>query len=274
MPDSTRAELLVCAARGHVLPGATIDPLEDHHRAVARPTVDGRRLVQCLRCGAWTVVDAPAAGAGRAVPSLDSLERPRRGKALRQAIVLRVIAVDRAFHTLAFAATAVAALAVRWKLDAIHGWASSMLGSLSNARAGRGGLNAHGLTAGLLTRLANVNPHSLSVLAAVAAAYAVVSGFEMVGLWRERRWAEYLTALATAGFLPLELHELIERVTFVRAGAMFVNLVILGYLVVAKHLFGIGGPRPEPESPPVGGLPDLLPAQPAARRPPDSPRVE
>ena len=95
----------------------------------------------------------------------------------------------------------------------------------------------------------------------VASAYAVVSGFETVGLWRERRWAEYLTALSTAGFLPLELYELSERVTFVRIATMVVNLTILAYLVVAKHLFGIGGPLPAPVSPPVEELP-------ISRRPP------
>jgi hypothetical protein len=166
MPDVTRAELIVCAARGHVVPGATIDPLEQHHLAVARPTVDGRRLAQCLRCGAWTVVDAPKPGVGKAVPSLDAIERPRRGPALRQAIVLRVISIDRAFHTVAFAATAIAALAIRWNIDAFHGWASSLLRTLSSARSGRGGANAHGIVAGLLTHLANVDPHSLAVLAA------------------------------------------------------------------------------------------------------------
>jgi uncharacterized membrane protein (DUF2068 family) len=259
MPGATRMELAVCAVRGHFVPGASVDPLREHHVAIARPTVDGRRLVQCLRCGTWAVVDPPVAGSGRAlsIDELAQLERPRRGKALRQAVVLRVISVDRAFHTLAFAAAAIAALAVRWNIDAIHGWAASMLDALSNARAGRGGVNAHGLTAGLLTRLANVDPHSLAVLAAIAAAYAVVSGFETVGLWRGRRWAEYLTALSTAGFLPFELHELIERVTFVRVATLVINLAILGYLVFAKHLFGIRGPLPEPESPPVDELPDL-----------------
>ena len=38
-----------------------------------------------------------------------------------------------------------------------------------------------------------------TVLAVTAVIYAVVEGVEAVGLWRERRWAEYLTAIATAG---------------------------------------------------------------------------
>ena len=173
-------------------------------------------------------------------------------------MVLRVISIDRVFHTLAFAATASrrsrsAGTSMRYTAGR-----SSLLGALSSARSGRGGVNAHGLVAGLLTHLAQVDPHSLAVLAAIATAYAVVSGFEAIGLWRERRWAEYLTALSTAGFLPIELHELIERVTVVRVGAMAVNVAILVYLVVAKHLFGIRGPLPEPESPAVPELPELV----------------
>jgi uncharacterized membrane protein (DUF2068 family) len=253
----TREELFVCALRGHYLPGAVIDPLEAHHHVVARPTADGRRLVQCLRCGSWVLVPEPDPGAGKPLATVDEIEQPRRGKALRQALVLRVIAVDRAVHTVAFGATAVAALAIRWKLDAIHGWASSLLGALSSAKSGSGGVNAHGFTAGLLTRLAHLRPHSLLLLAMIASAYAIVSAFETVGLWRERRWAEYLTALATAGFLPIELYELVEKITVVRIGTMVVNLAILAYLVVAKHLFGIGGPPAEAEPAPVEALPDL-----------------
>ena len=53
---------------------------------------------------------------------------------------------------------------------------------------------------------------------------------------------------------------IIAQVVMMRIATMVVNLVILGYLVVAKHLFGIGGPRPEPESVPVDELPDLAPS--------------
>jgi uncharacterized membrane protein (DUF2068 family) len=171
--------------------------------------------------------------------------------------VLRVIAIDRAVHTVAFAGVAVAAFVVHANIRAVHGWASAMLDALSSAKHGSGGVSSHGLTAALLTRLAHVNPSSLLWLAAIATAYAVVSAFEAYGLWRERRWAEYLTVLATAGFLPLEIHELIDRITFVRVFALVVNLAILVYLVKAKHLFGIGG-APTAEKPSaLEPLPDL-----------------
>jgi uncharacterized membrane protein (DUF2068 family) len=69
----------------------------------------------------------------------------------------------------------------------------------------------------------------------------VIEGVEAVGLWRERRWAEYLTAIATAGFLPFEIDELAKRVTILRVGALVVNLAILIWLVYRKRLFGVRG---------------------------------
>ena len=36
----------------------------------------------------------------------------------------------------------------------------------------------------------------------------------VVGLWLGRRWAEYMTVGATAAFLPIEVVELLQRLTF------------------------------------------------------------
>lgn len=85
--------------------------------------------------------------------------------------------------------------------------------------------------------------HTFVVLAVTAGVYAVVEGVESVGLWRQRRWAEYLTAVATAGFLPFEIYELTERVTVLRVLALVVNLAVLAWLVWRKRLFGIGRGR-------------------------------
>jgi uncharacterized membrane protein (DUF2068 family) len=97
-----------------------------------------------------------------------------------------------------------------------------------------------------LEKFLNVHSGTLTVLFVTAVVYAVVEGVEAVGLWRERRWAEYLTALATAGFLPFEIHELIKRVTALRISALVLNVAILVWLVWRKRLFGVrGGPKEE-----------------------------
>jgi len=254
-----RHELFVCWARGHEMPGADIEPLDARHTALARPTTDGRRLVHCLRCDTWMVRSAPPPDCARQVDDATALARPRRGRALRQALILRLIAIDRTFHAIAFAAVGIAALAVRWDLAAIRSWADSTLRTLSQAKAGHGGLDSHSFFAGLLTHVANLRPHSLLVLALFSFGYAAVSIAEAIGLWRERRWAEYLTAVATAAFLPIEIHELIKKITFIRVGALVINVAILVWIVRAKHLFGIGGPVPEPETLELEPLPDTAP---------------
>jgi Predicted membrane protein (DUF2127) len=71
----------------------------------------------------------------------------------------------------------------------------------------------------------------------------VVELIEAIGLWHEKRWAEYLTVIATAGLMPFEIVELTRRVTVFRVGALVVNLAIVIWLVWRKRLFGSNGGR-------------------------------
>jgi uncharacterized membrane protein (DUF2068 family) len=71
--------------------------------------------------------------------------------------------------------------------------------------------------------------------------YAAIEGAEAVGLWYQRRWAEYLTFVATALFLPLEVYELTRTVSPFKLIALLLNLAIVVYLISAKRLFGIRG---------------------------------
>ncbi len=63
----------------------------------------------------------------------------------------------------------------------------------------------------------------------------------MVGLWYGRRWAEYLTFVATTVLLPLEVYELTTRITALKVTALVVNVAIVVYLLLAKRLFGLRG---------------------------------
>lgn len=61
--------------------------------------------------------------------------------------------------------------------------------------------------------------------------YAALFFVEGVGLYLERRWAEYLTVVATASFIPIELYELWKHVGPIKIGVLLLNIVILGYLI-------------------------------------------
>jgi len=79
-------------------------------------------------------------------------------------------------------------------------------------------------------------PHQTTLGLAVMA-YALLEGTEGVGLWLRRRWAEYLTVLATGFLIPYEVLEVIRRTTLLRVGALLVNVAVVGYLAYRKRLF-------------------------------------
>jgi uncharacterized membrane protein (DUF2068 family) len=64
---------------------------------------------------------------------------------------------------------------------------------------------------------------------------------EAVGLWFAKRRAEYLTFVATAVFLPLEVYELTKTVSVLKITAFVINVAIVAYLLYAKRLFGLRG---------------------------------
>ena len=197
------------------------------------------RWHRCLRCDSWVWVQPSEPLTRGAPPDRDEIELPLRGKALRDKIVLRIIAIDRAIHVvvLAFVAVAVflvAANELRLKHYVFH---------LVNAVQGTSGNptgHAHGLLRSVLHAL-ELRSSTLYWVGAGAAAYAVLEGAEAVGLWLMKRWAEYLTFVATTLFVPYEIYELTTRVSWFKILALVVNLVIVGYLLFAKRLFGLRG---------------------------------
>jgi len=60
--------------------------------------------------------------------------------------------------------------------------------------------------------------------------YAAISIAEGIGLYLEQAWAEYLTLMITASFLPLEIMEIMRRHTMPRIGLLVVNVAVLLYL--------------------------------------------
>ena len=99
---------------------------------------------------------------------------------------------------------------------------------------------AHGLLARLDNAFTTSSSH-LHLLGAVLLAYGAVEGIEAVGLWYQRRWAEYLTFLVTASLLPLEIYEIVNRATVFKVLALLVNVAVVVYLLLAKRLFGLRG---------------------------------
>lgn len=248
------AETLVCSRRGHVLPAAKVEVLRPEDAGVGLDLSDGRRFARCLRCDSWIVVPRPTEPAAHTLPPLAQIRLPRRGEELREAIILRIIAIDRFVHVVLFGLVFAVALELRLNIGPLHDFAQRFLDALNEAAANSTQGGSHGFLVRELQGLVDLRTGALDVLIVTSLAYAVVELVEAIGLWHERRWAEYLTVVATAGLLPFEIVEVARRVTVIRVGALVVNLLIVAWLVYRKRLFGVaGGPatkareRPDPE---------------------------
>lgn len=204
---------------------------------VCSPAVEDERLargdlLRCVRCDAWVTGEAVDRHA-------DEVPWPRRGKDLHEAIVLRVVAVDRAFHAVILIP---AGLLLGWlwlRLDALSPEARRLAEGL--AKVSREVGHVGGVLNSAATRVAALDRDHVRNLALAALAFGLVEGVESVGLWLEKRWAEYLTVVATSSLLPLEVAELAHHFTALKAFGFVLNLAVVAFLVWAKRLFGARG---------------------------------
>lgn len=231
-------ELLVCGLSGHELIGIDARALRDDERLLAREQ-DGVRWHRCLRCDSWLPVPAPESPARELPPARDEIELPLRGKPLRDKIVLRLIALNRALHFLVLGTIAALIFVFASHRDALRNRTFRALADLQPG-ASSGKPSRHGLVHEI-ERAFSLQSDTLKLVGVVFAVYALVEGLEAFGLWYQRRWAEYLTFLVTASLLPLEVYELANRLSPLKILTFAINLAVVAYLLFAKRLFGIRG---------------------------------
>jgi len=232
-------ELVACAFSGHELAGTDAGELRPEDALFARE-IDGERWHRCLRCDSWVVVPDPVAPAREHPPERDEIELPLRGRPLRDKFVLRLIALDRAFHFVVLGLLAILVFAVASNETALR---HTFYRVITDIQTGLGG-TARPVKGGFIGRaeeLLGAKQGTLRTAGIVLAAYAALEGVEAVGLWLGKRWAEYLTFIATTVLLPLEIYELSQTVTPFKIVALLINIAVVVYLLLAKRLFGLRG---------------------------------
>jgi uncharacterized membrane protein (DUF2068 family) len=234
-----RYELLGCGLHGHELLGTDAAELRPEDELVVREQ-DGLRWYRCLRCDSWLMLTPPAHPARKYLPPRDEVELPLRGRPLRDRYVLRLIALERVVHFLVFGTLAAAVLLFANNRAALNAEFTRVLEDL---QGGLGGsvVSSNQSVVQDLRRLFTVSISSLYWVGVAIAAYAVMEGTEAVGLWLGKRWAEYLTFLATLIFVPYEVYELTKGVSTLKVLALVLNVAVVAYLLFAKRLFGLHG---------------------------------
>lgn len=108
-----------------------------------------------------------------------------------------------------------------------QGW--TMVEQLANAlRSGA----SNRLIISALGALSGLSMRRLEELSLGTFVYAAVFATEGVGLLLRKHWAEYLTTLVTASFVPFELYELGHEPSWLKLGGLLLNVVIVLYLAL------------------------------------------
>jgi uncharacterized membrane protein (DUF2068 family) len=239
-----RYELIGCGLHGHEILGTDAAALRPEDELFARES-GGLRWYRCLRCDSWLALTPPEHPARKYPPPRDEIMLPLRGKPLRDRFVLRLIAIDRILHFLVWSALAAAIFLFASDHAALDADFTRILYGLQGGAGGPMTTSKHGIVHDLQYVFA-VSIRNLYLVGAGSAVYALLAGIEAIGLWFAKRWAEYLTFVATIVFLPIEVRELIKSVTWLKVLALVINLAVAAYLLYAKRLFGVrGGGRAE-----------------------------
>jgi uncharacterized membrane protein (DUF2068 family) len=234
-----RYELIDCGLHGHEILGTDAAALRPEDELFARDS-GGLRWYRCLRCDSWLALVPPEHPTRKYPPAREDITLPLRGKALRDRYVLRLIAIDRALHFLILSALAAAVFLFASDRAALNATFTRILNDLQGGAGGPMATSRHGIVHDLQYLFA-INIENLYLVGVAIAAYALLEGVEAVGLWLGKRWAEYLTFVATIVFIPYEIYELFKSVTALKLVALVINLAIAIYLLYAKRLFGLRG---------------------------------
>jgi len=231
-------ELIVCGISGHRIVGVDAKTVRPEDGAVVRET-GATRWHRCLRCDTWVPLPLPETPTSEHPPARDQVVLPLRGRPLRDLVVLRLIAINRFLHFLGLGLISALILVFRANRERFHDRILKAITDLTGT-SDRASSATHGLRHEV-DRLFSLSSNKLTLFAVLAGIYALIEGVEAIGLWRGRRWAEYLTLLVTASLLPLEIYELATKATVFKAVAFVVNVAIVVYLLYAKRLFGLRG---------------------------------
>jgi uncharacterized membrane protein (DUF2068 family) len=135
--------------------------------------------------------------------------------------ILRLIGAFKLVKALSLVAVAVGALSLL-RRDVAHG----VRGWIDDFHP------ANHLVREAIEKISSADPHTLRMIGVGTLVYAALFLVEGIGLLLRKLWAEYVTTFITASLVPLEVYELVQNGSVMKALVVVANIAIVIYLVL------------------------------------------
>ncbi|MBD0690063.1 DUF2127 domain-containing protein [Streptomyces sp. CBMA123] len=220
-----------CAKRGHI----TYRPTEPELAGRLHAATALGDAWRCLRCGDFALGAPHGSGPAANAPLVP------RGKALRDLFILRFLAIERVLRGVIIILMAWGVWKFSNSQEAVQRIFDEDLTVFKPVADHFHWDLDHAPIIETIRKTFGYQKKTLLIVAGAMIAYALIEIVEAVGLWLGRRWAEYLTVVATAAFLPLEGYELHEHVSAVKICTLALNIAAVLWIMLSKRLFGLRG---------------------------------
>lgn len=220
-----------CSRQGH----ATYAPDEPALRERLCTETPAGVAWRCLRCGDFVLGDPAGSGPADDAPIV------LRGKALREAFILRLLAVERWIRAIVLGLLAAAVIKFETSQTSLQQFFDREIPRFKPLAQSFNYDLSKSPTVEHIRSLLHSRHSTLHLVEGFLVGYALLQLAEGIGLWSLKRWGEYVAVVGTSVFLPLEIYELTKHITYVKIAAFVINVALVVYLVVSKRLFGVRG---------------------------------
>jgi len=223
--------LRTCSRKGHV----TYAPDEPEYRAKLAADTPLGDAWRCLRCGAYVLGEPHGSGPAEDAPVL------LRGKALRSAFILRALAIERWLRAVVLVLLGVAVLKLRSTQVSLQDLFEKDLHALNPFFRQVHFKVSDSSTIDSIEKLLHAKSSTLTGIGIALILYGALQLAEGIGLWSMQRWGEYVAVVGTTAFIPLEIYEIVDKVSWLKIVILLINVAAVAYLLLSKRLFGIRG---------------------------------
>jgi uncharacterized membrane protein (DUF2068 family) len=223
--------LRTCARRGHV----TYAAAEPQFRAKLEADTPLGDAWRCLRCGTYVLGEPHGSGPADEAPVL------LRGRALRSAFILRALAVERWIRGLVLLLLAAAVFKLKSTQVSVKELVDRDLTALKPFFRQIHFNVSDSATINSIEKVLDAKSSTLNLIAFGILFYGLLQIAEGVGLWSLKRWGEYVAVVGTTLFIPFEIYELTDKVSWLKIAVLAVNTAAVLYLLLSKRLFGLRG---------------------------------